>query len=189
MWCGTVSKVDFRFSSFTFTQPTVSTLTQPPDPAPDPAMAPVQADRQATSSSRQSTPSTAPIVRPSQIIPTLPAPPIPPSWKGLDLLERNAVKREYEKSMYKYMSQHGTLSTTEICGPCERNHTPCIRLPTMKKCALCFRGHDVCEMWDETVTNMGRRRTNHPKNQKKESKKDNKVPYLNLRGKRLIIDG
>ena len=138
-------------------------------------MSQVQADRQATSLSRQSTSSIAPVDRPSQFIPHLPAPPTPPSVKRLDLVERNAVKREYEKSMYKYMAQHGTLSTTEICGPCERNHTPCIRLPAMKKCALCFRGHDVCEMWDETVTNAGRRRTNHPKNQKKEHKKDNKV--------------
>jgi hypothetical protein len=150
---------------------------QPPDAAPDPAMVQIQTDGQATSPFRQSTPSTAPIDHPSQIIQNMPAPPTHPSVKGLNLVERNVLKREYEKSVYKYMSRHGTLSTTDICGPCERTNTPCIRLPTMKKCSLCYKGHDICETWDTSVTNVGRRRSSHPQNRQKEQKNDKKVLY------------
>jgi hypothetical protein len=161
---------------------------QPPDRAPDPAMVQIQADGRATSSSRQSTPSTAPIDHPSQITQNIPAPPTPPSFKGLNLVERNALKRKYEKSVYKYMSRHGTLSTTDICGPCERTNTPCIRLPTLKKCSLCYKGHDVCEIWDASVTNFRRRRSSHPQNRQKEQKKDKKVLHP-ISEERLIVEG
>ena len=58
----------------------------------------------------------------------------------------------------------------------------------MKKCALCYQGHDVCEMWDASVTNFGRRRSAHPKNQKKEQKKDKEVLYP-ISEERLIVEG
>ena len=157
----------------------MSALSTRAEPAPD-AMVQSHADEQAVSPSRQSTPSTPPINGPSQTLARAP-PPTPPPFIGLDLAERNLIKRKYEKAMYEYMYQYGTVSTTEICGPCDRTNAPCIRFPGMRKCALCFRGHDVCEMWDETVANIGRRRA-HPKNQKRDQKKDNKALYLMVKG-------
>lgn len=105
---------------------------------------------------------------------TINKPPPPPVLKGLALAERNAVRRAFEKAMYQYLVQHGTLSA-EVCGPCERTGTPCIRHPVVKKCALCFRAHDVCEIWDESVENIGRRRAH-----RKRYKKDMKVVFNKL---------
>ena len=66
--------------------------------------------------------------------------------------------------MFAYLTQHCSLSND--CGPCLRTGTRCIRHQLVKKCALCFRRH---EMWDDSVQNNGRRRA-HPKVQKKENK-------------------
>ena len=86
-------------------------------------------------------------------------PPRRPNTKGLMLPQKNAAIREYEKNVYNYLNEHGKLST-EPCGPCQRTGTRCIRHPAIsKKCALCYRGHDVCEYWDESVENTARRRT------------------------------
>ena len=160
------------------------------DPPPPPTISPPQGDEQAVSSSRQPTPSNPSIDHPVQVTSntntTAVRSPPTPSFTGLSLVERNALKRKYEKAMYEYMTYHGTVSTTEICGPCERTNARCVRLASMKKCALCFRGHDVCEMWDESVANIGRRRAN-TKSQKKDHKKD-KVLYLGG-GSTLIVDG
>jgi hypothetical protein len=84
-------------------------------------------------------------------------PPPFPNMKGLTPVERNAARRVFEKAMYQYIDQHGTLST-EVCGPCQRTGTRCIRHPIVRKCALCFRGHDVCEIWDDSVETVGGRR-------------------------------
>jgi len=43
-------------------------------------------------------------------------------------------------------------------------------------------------MWDASVTNFGRRRSAHPKNQKKEQKKDKEVLYP-ISEERLIVEG
>ena len=93
-------------------------------------------------------------------------PPPRPSVKGLLAPEANAVRRNWERKMYQYLRTTGNLSA-EPCGPCSRTRTPCIRHPMMGKCAVCFRGHDVCEMWDETVRNNGRRRIGSKTTQKK----------------------
>lgn len=95
-------------------------------------------------------------------------PPPRPSVKGLSTPEANAVRRNWEREMYQYLRATGELSA-EPCGPCSRTRTPCIRHPMMGKCAVCFRGHDVCEMWDETVRNNGRRRIGSKKTQRKEA--------------------
>jgi hypothetical protein len=59
----------------------------------------------------------------------------------------------------------------EPCGPCLRTKTECIRYSILRKCALCFRGHDVCEIWDESVLSNRRRRINLiPKFSRKEGK-------------------
>jgi hypothetical protein len=86
-------------------------------------------------------------------------PPPFPNLKDLPIAERNIVRRVYEKQMYTFLNENGTLSD-DPCGPCERTKARCIRHPTLKKCALCFRGHDVCETWDESVVSVGRRRLN-----------------------------
>jgi hypothetical protein len=59
--------------------------------------------------------------------------------------------------MYGYLVQHGSPALVP-CGPCQRTGTLCIRHPTWRKCAICFRGHDVCGIWDDTVVSIGRRR-------------------------------
>jgi len=92
-----------------------------------------------------------------------------PSFKGLSHLEANEIRRGWEKLMYRFLSTYGTLSN-EPCGPCARTRTQCIRHPIMNKCTLCFRGHDVCEMWDDSVQNAGRRRVGTKKTQKREAK-------------------
>jgi hypothetical protein len=89
---------------------------------------------------------------------------------GLSLPERNGLRRRYEKGMVRYVEQHGSLST-DPCGPCLRTNTECIRHPLLNKCGRCFRGHDVCEMWDNSVISVGRRRLNRlPKSSKKGGK-------------------
>jgi len=62
--------------------------------------------------------------------------------------------------MFDWLNAHGTPSLDSAkCGPCERTGVACVRhLSMKKKCALCFRGHDVCEMWDESVLSVRRRR-------------------------------
>jgi hypothetical protein len=97
-------------------------------------------------------------------------PPEKPSINGLSLPERNDLRRRYEKDMVRFVEQHGTIST-EPCGPCLRTNTECIRHPVLSRCARCFRGHDVCEMWDDSVLSSGRRRLNRlPKSSKKGGK-------------------
>src|ERR1700734_2290145 len=86
-------------------------------------------------------------------------PPRKPEYSSLSLIERNDMRRRYEKDMFRYVVQHGTVSI-EPCGPCLRTKTECIRHPILRKCALCFRGHDVCEIWDESVLSNRRRRIN-----------------------------
>ena len=98
------------------------------------------------------------------------APPPRLLFKGLEAAERHAARREFEKAMFNYINRHGTLSeSTKVCGPCERTRTSCVRHPLIKKCSICFRGHDVCEKWDATVENMGRRRVG-PKTPRRETK-------------------
>jgi hypothetical protein len=84
-------------------------------------------------------------------------PPSSPDTKGLPVRRRLTLRKQYEKQMYKYIITQGSASL-EACGPCDRTKKECIRLPGFPKCALCLRGHDVCEMWDETVESSGRRR-------------------------------
>lgn len=72
--------------------------------------------------------------------------------------DRLALKRSYEKEMFAYLMKFGTPAI-DLCGPCERTNTPCIWHPASpKRCAYCFRGHDICEKWDDTMQSMGRRR-------------------------------
>ena len=84
-------------------------------------------------------------------------PPPYPKLKGLPSADQKVARRAYEKAMYQYMKKHGAPSP-EVCGPCKRTGATCIRHPIMHKCALCFRGHDVCEVWDDSVKSAGRRR-------------------------------
>jgi hypothetical protein len=100
-----------------------------------------------------------PVASPSQRRrPSTPPPKRPGVLPGED---GRAARRGWEKAMVEWMMAHGTsCAPAEKCGPCDRTGTECVRLPgIMKKCAVCFRGHDVCEMWDDTVKNAGRRRT------------------------------
>ena len=136
------------------------------DPAPDPLLTTSDEVSQMTMNSSRSTPETSPT---NESINIINEPPAFPNLEGLSLAERNAVRRSFEKLMFIYLTQHGTLSNdSEVCGPCSRTGTRCIRHPVIKKCALCFRRHDVCEMWDDSVQNNGRRRAT-PKSQKKEN--------------------
>jgi hypothetical protein len=120
---------------------------------------------------RSDTPPVMPDPSPSPI--TIDPPPLP-NLKDLSIAERNIVRRVYEKQMYIFVSENGTLSN-DPCGPCSRTKSRCIRHPTLRKCAICFRGHDVCETWDESVVSAGRRRI-HPKRIPLESVK--KVGFL-----------
>ena len=139
---------------------------QRPDPAPDPLLTIHDNLSRATMISSQSTRESPPTDESAD------DPPPFPVLKGLTLAERNAVRRSFEKAMFAYLTQHGTLSNdSEVCGPCSRTGTLCIRHPLVKKCALCFRSHDVCEIWDDSVQNIRRRRSNA-----KSPKKENKVP-------------
>jgi hypothetical protein len=173
-------------------------MAESPAPAPGPLMHQHQAHHQAIPPSPPSMPQPQPFAvppnepittaiintpctpctrsrSPSATAPTASnSPPVCPSFKGLSVPDRNAVKRAFEKVMYEWMCQNGTPTEEgEVCGPCERTGSACIRLPAMRKCAVCYRGHDVCEMWDETVQNLGRRRLN-PKNQKTDEKREKK---------------
>jgi len=114
-----------------------------------------------------------------EALPLIPQPPPRPCFKGLSSNEANHIRRSWEKLIYQYVRAYGTLSN-EPCGPCSRTQTPCIRHPLIKKCAICFRGHDVCEMWDASVQNIHRRRVGTRRVQKKETE----VEYL---VKRLIL--
>ena len=89
----------------------------------------------------------------------LPSPPQRPSGKGLARDEYNDIRKEWERAMYQYIIRYGTIAT-ELCGPCSRTRTQCISPPpgAGSKCARCFRGHDVCEKWDDAVQAVGRRR-------------------------------
>lgn len=102
-------------------------------------------------------------------------PPKKPIYAGLPVSERNNLRRKYEKAMSSYVKQHGTVSL-DPCGPCFRTKTECIVHPCLKKCMLCFRGHDICEKWDESVISNNRRRVNCTP---KSSKKTEKVYMLN----------
>jgi hypothetical protein len=143
--------------------------SQLPDLEPDPVAGIVEEQAQATVSVQSPF---APLASPSvidgaKIVDEQPPFPI---LKGLTLAERNVVRREFEKVMYVYLIQHGTPSAeAEKCGPCQRTGSPCIRHPRHKKCALCFRRHDVCEMWDDSIENIKRRRA-HTRTYKRDTK-------------------
>jgi hypothetical protein len=99
-----------------------------------------------------------------------PQKPLKAQLNGLSVAECNDLRRRYEKDMVRYLEQHGSLST-EPCGPCLRTNTECIRHPVQNRCARCLRRHDVCEMWDDSVISVGRRRLNRlPKSSKKGGK-------------------
>ena len=91
-----------------------------------------------------------------EIIPTV-MPEKPRDFKLLPLAERNKVRKDYERDMMLWIMGNGTVADRP-CGPCERTGTPCVRHPCSNKCAICLRRHDVCEYWDESVANVGRRR-------------------------------
>ena len=140
----------------------VKATLPPPRPPPGPPQAALSEGASISSAMPPSPPvravpppssSPSPDSRPST------PPPKRPDVKLLADEDVNAARRAWEKAMYEWMVVHGrACSPAEKCGPCDRTGAQCVREPSMKKCALCLRGHDVCEMWDETVKNNRRRR-------------------------------
>lgn len=136
---------------------TLAPRPRPPAMAPSPGAAP-SSSAIPSSIALVPSPSASPPRLNSASCPGSPsAPPPRPDLRPLTADQAKVARRAWERVMYQWMTQHGAPAS-DTCGPCDRTGSACIRHSVVKKCALCFRGHDVCEMWDESVVNIGRRR-------------------------------